>query len=205
MVSWLRTYGTAAKLRASCECAHRILLLGACRYRGLWSWSIVELHWCVLFRKPFPWNNFYVVCQVIKQHLSSLLDQMSIPLSCMVSFPLILVVTTHTSSLYILCVKVNPWSFLVLENNWLALKLEIDFPRCWNAGVCSFSLLVNPCIPEPSLSILHEEMDEQSGRMDFYPSAWSPGNKSELLILGLPMDNKRTCPRLKVVQQVGFD
>jgi hypothetical protein len=35
MVSWLRTYGTAAKLRASCECAHRILLLGACGYRGL--------------------------------------------------------------------------------------------------------------------------------------------------------------------------
>jgi hypothetical protein len=35
MVSWLRTYGTAAKLRASCECAHKILLLGACRYRGL--------------------------------------------------------------------------------------------------------------------------------------------------------------------------
>jgi hypothetical protein len=24
-----------AKLRASCECAHRILLLGSCRYRGL--------------------------------------------------------------------------------------------------------------------------------------------------------------------------
>jgi hypothetical protein len=35
MVSWLRTYDTAAKLRASCKCAHRILLLGACRYRGL--------------------------------------------------------------------------------------------------------------------------------------------------------------------------
>jgi hypothetical protein len=35
MVSWLRTYGTTAKLRASCECAHRILLLGACRYRSL--------------------------------------------------------------------------------------------------------------------------------------------------------------------------
>jgi hypothetical protein len=37
MVSWLRTYGTTAKLRASYECAHRILLLGACRYQGLWS------------------------------------------------------------------------------------------------------------------------------------------------------------------------
>jgi hypothetical protein len=53
----------------------------------------------------------------IKQHLSFLLDQKGIPLSCVVLFRLILVVTTHTSSLYILCVKVKPWSFLVLENN----------------------------------------------------------------------------------------
>jgi hypothetical protein len=35
VVSRLRTYGAAAKLRASCECAHRILLLGACWYRSL--------------------------------------------------------------------------------------------------------------------------------------------------------------------------
>jgi hypothetical protein len=27
VVSWLMTYGAAAKLRASCECAHRIVLL----------------------------------------------------------------------------------------------------------------------------------------------------------------------------------
>ena len=146
MVSWLRTYGAAAKLRASCECAHRVVLLVGCWYRGLWSWSIVELHWCVLFRKPFPWNNFYVVCQVIKQHLSSLLDQTGIPLSCMVSFPLILVVTTHTSSLYILWVNMKPWSFLVSRDNWLALKIEICFPCHWNAGVCSFAPLINPCI-----------------------------------------------------------
>jgi hypothetical protein len=53
MVSRLRTYGTAAKLRASCECAHRILLLGACEYQGLWSWSIMELHWCFIFHWPF--------------------------------------------------------------------------------------------------------------------------------------------------------
>ncbi len=55
--------------------------------------------------------------EVIKQHLSSLLDQKGIPLSCMVSFLLILVVTTYTSSLYILCVKVKPWSFLVSRDN----------------------------------------------------------------------------------------
>jgi hypothetical protein len=53
----------------------------------------------------------------IKQPLSSTLDQKGIPLSCVVLFLLILVVTTHTSSLYILCVKVKPWTFLVLENN----------------------------------------------------------------------------------------
>jgi hypothetical protein len=46
--------------------------------------------------------------EVIKQHLSSLLDQTGIPLSCVVSFLLILVVTTHTSSLYVRCVKVKP-------------------------------------------------------------------------------------------------
>jgi hypothetical protein len=72
------TYGAAAKLRASCECAHRTVLLVGCWYQGLWSWSIMELHWCVIFRGHLPWNNFYVVCRVTKQHLSSLLDQTGI-------------------------------------------------------------------------------------------------------------------------------
>ena len=35
MVSWLRTYGAAAKLRAPCECTRKVMLLGACWYRGL--------------------------------------------------------------------------------------------------------------------------------------------------------------------------
>jgi hypothetical protein len=43
--------------------------------------------------------------KVTKQHLSSLLDQKGIPLLCVVSFLLISVVTTHTSSLYILSCK----------------------------------------------------------------------------------------------------
>jgi hypothetical protein len=47
----------------------------------------------------------------IKQPLSFPLDQKGIPLSCVVLFLLILVVTTHTSSLCILCVKVKLWSF----------------------------------------------------------------------------------------------
>jgi hypothetical protein len=49
MVSWLMTYGAAAKLRASCECAHRTVPLVGCWYQGLWSWSIVELPWWLSF------------------------------------------------------------------------------------------------------------------------------------------------------------
>jgi hypothetical protein len=37
VVSRLRTYGAAAKLRASCVCAHRTVLLVGCWYQGLWS------------------------------------------------------------------------------------------------------------------------------------------------------------------------
>jgi hypothetical protein len=99
---------------------------------------------------PFLETIFVLFIEIIKQHLSSLLDQKGIPLSGVVSFLLILVVTTHPSSLCILCVKANPWSFLVLEDNWLALKMEIGFPYCWDAGVCSFALLFNPRIPWPS-------------------------------------------------------
>jgi hypothetical protein len=141
VVSRLRTYGAAAELRASCECAHRILLLGACRYQGLWSWSIVELHWCVISRRPLPWNNFYVVCEVIKQHLSSLLDQNGhTPFMCGLFSLDFDSDCTHTHSLYILCVKVKPWSFLVSRDNWLALRMEIGFPlllRCRSLFICS--------------------------------------------------------------------
>jgi hypothetical protein len=145
----------------------------------------MRLYQYVIFHRPLPWNSFYVVCEVIKQHLSSPLDQKGIALSCVVLFLLILVVTTHTSSLYILCVKVKLWSFLVLENNWLALKL--DFPCCWNAGVCSFALLFNPCIPGLSQFLSHEETEEQPDQMDFCPSAWSTVSMSELSAVGLPM------------------
>jgi hypothetical protein len=86
--------------------------------------------------------------EMIKPHLSSLLDQMGIPLPICGLFSLGFGSDcTHTSSLCILCVKVKPWSFLVLENNWLALKMKIGFSCCCDAGVCSFTLLFNPCIP----------------------------------------------------------
>jgi hypothetical protein len=144
-------------------------------------------HTDMLFSVDLPWNNFYVVCQMIKQHLSSLLDQKGIPLSCVVAFLLILVVTTHTSSLFILGVKVKSWSFLVLKKSWLALKMEICFPCCWDAGVCSFAPLFNPCITSASQFISHEETDEQPDQMDFYPNAWPFVSECELSTVGLPM------------------
>jgi hypothetical protein len=61
MVSWLRTCGTTTKLRAPCECTRKVMLLGACWYRGPWSWSIVELHWCVIFRGLLLWNIFLLL------------------------------------------------------------------------------------------------------------------------------------------------
>jgi hypothetical protein len=118
MVSWLMTYGAAAKLRAPCECTRKVMLLGACGYRGLWSWSIVELHWCVIFRKHFLWNNLYVVSEVIKQHLSSLLDQKGHTTFMYSLFSLTLMVTSHIHVPFAsFLVKVKPWSFLMLEDS----------------------------------------------------------------------------------------
>jgi hypothetical protein len=140
VVSWLMTYGAATKLRASCECAHRTVPLIGCWYQGLWSWSIVELPWWLSSVDSFletismlfvKWpSNIYHLCWIKK----------GIAVLGVVSFLLILVVTTYRSYLYILCVKVKSWSFLVLRDNWLALKMEICFPCCWDAGVCSFAL-----------------------------------------------------------------
>jgi hypothetical protein len=45
------------------------------------------------------------------------------------------------------------------------------FPSYSDAGVCSFALLFNPCIPEPSRFISPEETNEQLDQMDFYPNA----------------------------------
>jgi hypothetical protein len=85
---------------------------GYAAWRMLVSRSLVMIHCGTILMcylpSIFSWNNFNVVCEVIKQHLSSLLDPKGIPLSCVVLFLVILVVTTHTSSLYILCVKVKP-------------------------------------------------------------------------------------------------
>jgi hypothetical protein len=120
-------------------------------WRMLVSKSLVMIHCETTLMCDLLWTSslkqFLVVCKEIKQHLTFPLDQKAIPLLCVVLFLLILVVTTYTSSFCILCVKVKPWIFLVLNNNWLAPKMKAGFPCCWNAGVCSFAFLINLCIP----------------------------------------------------------
>jgi hypothetical protein len=106
---------------------------GYAAWRMLVSRSLVMIHCGTTLMCDLPWtpplkrfrcclskwsSNIYHSCWIKRTY------------HCfyVVSFLLILVVTTHTSSLYVPCVKVKPWSFLVLGDSWLALKMEIDFP-----------------------------------------------------------------------------
>jgi hypothetical protein len=70
------------------------------------------IHYGTTLMCDLPWTFLETISvlfvEVTKQHLSSLLNQKGIPLPYVVSFLLILIVTTHTSSLYVLCVKVKP-------------------------------------------------------------------------------------------------
>jgi hypothetical protein len=149
-------------------------------------------------------KHFLCCREEIKQHLSSPLDQKGIPLTCVVLFLLILVVTTHASSLYILCVKVEPWSFLVSRDKWSALKMEICFSV---VEIQEFvhSLSYFPCISEPSPFISPEETDEPPDQMDFYPNVWPLACKCELSTPWLTNGTERICLMSKVVQQVGFN
>jgi hypothetical protein len=154
--------------------------------------SLVRIHCGTTLIYYLPWisslKQFLWCLSNDQQHLSSLLDQKGIPLSCMVSFLLILVVTIYASSLYVLCVKVKPWSFLVMRDNWLALKIEICYPCCWDAGV-SLPYLIH-VFPHQVSSSCMEEMDEQPDRMDFYSNIWSLVNQCELSTIGLTMGIK---------------
>jgi hypothetical protein len=71
------------------------------------SKSLVMIHYGITLRcyllSTFPWNNFDVVCRSDQTTSIISVAQTGIPLSCVVSFLLILVVTTHTCSLYVLC------------------------------------------------------------------------------------------------------
>ena len=86
-------------------------------YTDMWSSVDTFLETISMLFVEWP-SNIYHLCWVKRAyhfHVWSL-------------FFWFLVVTTHTSSLYVLCVKVKPWSFLVLRDNWLVLLLKIDSP-----------------------------------------------------------------------------
>jgi hypothetical protein len=56
---------------------------------------------------------FVLFVKMIKQHLSEFIGSKGHTTFMCGLFSLILIVITYTSSLYILCVKVKPWSFLL--------------------------------------------------------------------------------------------
>jgi hypothetical protein len=99
--------------------------------------------------------------EVTKQHLSSLLDQTGIPLPYVVSFLLILVVTTYTSSLYILCVKVKPWSFFSVERQLISSQIGDLFPlllKC-RSFFHSLSYLIHVFLNQVSSSRMKKRMN----------------------------------------------
>jgi hypothetical protein len=111
---------------------------------------------------------------------------------------------THTRFLCILCVKVEPWSFLVSRDSWLALKMEIGFSYRWDAGVCSFTLLLIP--------IFLNQVDNSS-RMKKRMNNLTKGISTQMHDLLLTKRNsypwltggiERTCSMSKVVPQVDF-
>jgi hypothetical protein len=125
------------------------------------------------------------------------------PLSCVISFLLTLVVSTHIQVPFcLLCVKVKSWSFLVLRDTWLVLKSRF---LSYVAKMQEFvhSLLCWPMHFQPCWFVI-KEINEQHGGMNLYSSIWPPASKCELSTLDLPMGTKRTYSMSKVVQQVGF-
>jgi hypothetical protein len=124
---------------------------GYAAWRMLVSRSLVMIHcgttlMCYL-SWTFPWNKFYVVCEVIKQHISSLLDPkrayhfrvwslfFDLDSDYLYKFPL-----------HPLC-KGETLELFSVGRQLISSKMEIDFPYSWNAGVCPVVLLLNPCIP----------------------------------------------------------
>jgi hypothetical protein len=173
------------------------------------SRSLVMIHYGItlmcIFHWPFLETISMLFVKEIKQHLSFPLDQMDIPLTCVALFLLILVVTTHTSSLCILCVKVKPWSFLVLKNNWLAPKMEICFPAAeMQEFVHSLSYLIH-VLPNQVDSSSH--MKKRMNNM----TKWIFTQMHDLLLANWTLNpwltngTERICSMSKVVQQVGFD
>ena len=63
MVPRLAIYGAVTKPRASYGRAHKVVLLGTHWYRGSLSWSIAELHRCVIFTWALPWLSLRSVVE----------------------------------------------------------------------------------------------------------------------------------------------
>lgn len=152
MVSWLVTFGAAAKLRASCECAHKTVLLVGCWYQGLWSWSIMELHWCVIFRGHLiletismlfvKWSsNIYYLCWIKKRHTTFMCGLFSLDFGSDY---------TYTSSLCILCCKGEALELFSVERQLISSQNGDLFPLLLWCRSLFIHSLINPCIPWPS-------------------------------------------------------
>jgi hypothetical protein len=109
---WCRSETESLLWMRTQDCATRRMLV---------SRSLVMIHYGTTlifhFSWTFPWNDFGVVCRSNQE--TSIISVRSIWHTTFLCglFSLILVMTTHTSSLCILCVKVEPWSFLVSRDN----------------------------------------------------------------------------------------
>jgi hypothetical protein len=152
------------------------------------SKSLVMIHCGITPMYDLPWTPPFETISVLfvkvtKQHLSSPLKKRAY------HFP-VWSLSFDLSSDYLYKFPLRPLckgeavKLFSIERQIISSQMEIDFPCCWDAGVCSFALLSNPCIPSPSgWFISHEETDKQPDQMDFYSSAY----KSKLSTLGLPM------------------
>jgi hypothetical protein len=100
---------------------------------------------CLLL--TFPWNNFYVVYKrdqatsVIsigsKGHTTFMCGLISFDLGSDYS---------HKFPLHPLCKGEALELFSVRKQLFRSQNRDL-FPCCWDAGVCSFAFLINPCIP----------------------------------------------------------
>jgi hypothetical protein len=144
------TYGAAARLRAFCECAHRICCLvhagiKVSSHDLLWNYvnilSPVDLSLEIISMMVDEiYHDTYAITVESKEYITlmySLVNFLPIQKSptkiqtylCLnhvikIHLPMCGRMSsdsssdyTHTSSLYVLCVKVKPWIFLVLRDN----------------------------------------------------------------------------------------
>jgi hypothetical protein len=105
---------------------------GYAAWRMLVSKSLVMIHCGITLMYDLPWNPplKQFLCCLSSDQATSIISveiKRAYPFHVWFLFLDFDSDFTHTSSVYVLCVKVKPWSFLVLRDNWLALKMEIGF------------------------------------------------------------------------------